>query len=139
MVVQTSKSRSGSFRQKTNKSLKPTQTPATPGGSLTTEFIQILHHNASLASPALNLLELFLCLWECYVVKYAEKIRLQEEQRQLRQSNEWLASENNFLLQRCNEQALMLWARERAAYALHNGVISVLYASDRRAYWIDRP
>lgn len=77
-------------------------------------------------------------MWECYVVKYAEKIRLEEEQRQLRQSNEWLASENDLLLQRCNEQALVLWARGRAAHALHNGVVSVLHASDRRAYWIDR-
>ena len=138
MVVQTSKSRSDSFRQKTNNFLNFTQTPASPVGHLTTEFMQILRHDTSLAAPVLNMLELFLCMWECYVVKYAEKIRLEEEQRQLQQSNEWLASENELLLQRYNEQALVLWARGRAAHALHSGVISVLHASDRRAYWIDR-
>lgn len=63
----------------------------------------ILRYNAALAMPALNLLDLFFCLWDCYVVKSAEKIELDEEQHQLRDSNEWLEGENDLLVQCCNE------------------------------------
>jgi hypothetical protein len=34
------------------------------------------------ATPVLKLLDLYFCLWECYVAKSARKIRLEEEQRQ---------------------------------------------------------
>ncbi|KAJ5871106.1 uncharacterized protein N7529_003459, partial [Penicillium soppii] len=52
---------------------------------------------------------------ECYVVKSAEKIRLEKEQRQLQESNEWLASDSEILLQLCDKQALILWDQKRAA------------------------
>lgn len=50
-------------------------------GSLTAEFIKLLHYNDALATPSLKLLDLYFCLWECYIVKPAEKIRLEKEQR----------------------------------------------------------
>jgi hypothetical protein len=71
--------------------------------------MKVLHHSHTLATPALKLLDLYFCLWECYVVKSAEKIRFEEEQRQLQDLNEWLASDSDILLQLCDEQALMLW------------------------------
>jgi hypothetical protein len=70
--------------------------------------MKLLHYNDALATPSLKLLDLYFRLWECYVVKSAEKIRLEEEQRQLQESNEWLASDSDILLQLCNEQALIL-------------------------------
>jgi hypothetical protein len=104
--------------------------------------MKLLRYNDSLAEPALNLLDLLdlhFCLWECYVVKSAEKIRLEEEQRQLQESNEWLASDSEILLQLCDEQALILWDQKRAAQALCNSVVSALQASNTQAWHADRP
>ncbi|KAK9847703.1 hypothetical protein MYU51_018319 [Penicillium brevicompactum] len=74
-------------------------------GSLTTEFVKLLNYNDTLATPALKLLNLYFYLWEYYVVKSAEKIRLEEEQRQLQESNDWLASDSDILLQLYNKQS----------------------------------
>jgi hypothetical protein len=101
--------------------------------------MKLLHYNDALATPALKLLDLYFCIWECYVVKSAEKIRLEEEQRRLQESNEWLVSDSDILLQLCNEQALILWDRKRAVRALCNGVVSALQASDTQAYYDERP
>jgi hypothetical protein len=101
--------------------------------------MKLLHYNDALATPALKLLDLYFCLWECYVVKSAEKIRLEEEQRQLQESNEWLASNSDILLQLCDEQELILWDRKRAAQALCNGVVSALQATDPKAFHVDGP
>ncbi|KZN87718.1 hypothetical protein EN45_062790 [Penicillium chrysogenum] len=49
-------------------------------GTLTAEFMKLVNLNDSLATPVLKLLDLYFCLWECYVVKSAQKVRLQEEQ-----------------------------------------------------------
>ncbi|KAK4867812.1 hypothetical protein LT330_007471 [Penicillium expansum] len=43
-------------------------------GSLAAEFMKPLNYNDALATPALKMLDLYFCLWECYVVKSAEKI-----------------------------------------------------------------
>ncbi|KAJ5811821.1 hypothetical protein N7474_008122 [Penicillium riverlandense] len=89
------------------------------------------------AIPALNLLDLYLCLWECYVIKSAKKIRFEEEQRQLQDSNEWLICDNDLFPQCCNEQAQVLWDRRRAVHALHDDVATLLKASERRTtIWI---
>ncbi|CAG8881954.1 unnamed protein product [Penicillium nalgiovense] len=108
-------------------------------GTLTAEFIKVVHLNDSLATPVLKLLDLYFCLWQCYVVKSAEKIRLEEEQRQLQASNVLLASDSDILLQLCNVQASVLWERKRAVQALCNGVVSALEASDLQAYSVDEP
>ena len=47
-----------------------------------------------------------------------KETRLEDEQQQLQESNEWLASEGYDLLQLCNEQAGVLWDRKRAVQAL---------------------
>ncbi|KAI3283422.1 hypothetical protein DTO002I6_9578 [Penicillium roqueforti] len=62
--------------------IEPEVLVRTPG-SLTAEFMKLLYHNDALATLALKLLDLYFCLWECYVVKSAEEIRLEDEQRQL--------------------------------------------------------
>ncbi|CAG8021435.1 unnamed protein product [Penicillium salamii] len=119
----------------TNKAEVPVRTR----GSLTAEFMKLINYNDALATPALKLLDLYFCLWECYVVKSAEKIRLEEEQRQLQESNEWIARDTEILLQLCDEQALILWDQKRAVQALCNGVVSSLQASDTQAYHVDGP
>jgi hypothetical protein len=101
--------------------------------------VKFLNYNDALATPALKLIDLYFCLWECYVVKSAEKIRLEDEQRQLQVSNEWLASDGDILLQPCDEQALILWDQKQAVQALCNGVVSALQASDTQVYYDDRP
>ncbi|CAG7956450.1 unnamed protein product [Penicillium olsonii] len=113
----------------------PVHTP----GSLAAEFMKLINYNDALATPALKLLDLYFCLWECYVVKSVEKIRLEEEQRQLQESNEWIARDSEILLQLCDEQALILWDQKRAVQALCNGVFSSLQASDTQAYHVDGP
>ena len=138
-IVQQSKPRSDSSRQRANEANNLIKTPVTPAGLLTAQLTQIIRDHTILAIPALNLLDLYLCMWECYVIKSAEKIRLEEEQRQLQESNKWLICDNDLLRQRCNEQALVLWDRRRAIHALRDDIILVLQASDRRAHRIDRP
>ncbi|CAG8074845.1 unnamed protein product [Penicillium salamii] len=125
-------------QQSSNPATMEVEVPVRTPGSLTAEFMKLLHYNDNLATPALQLLDLYFCLWECYVVKSAEKIRLEEEQRQLQESNEWLASNSDILLQLCDEQALILWDRKRAVRALCNGVVSALQASNTQAYHVDR-
>jgi hypothetical protein len=101
--------------------------------------MKLINYNDALVTPALKLLDLYFPLWECYVVKSAKKIRLEDEQRQLQGLNKWLSSDSDILLQLCNEQALILWDRKQAVRALYNGVVSSLEASDTRAYHVDRP
>jgi hypothetical protein len=108
-------------------------------GTLTAEFTKVVDLNDSLAIPVLRLLDLYFCLWGCYVLKSAQKIRLEEEQRQLQASNDLLASDSDILLQLCNVQASILWDRKRAVQALCNGVVSALEASDLQAYSVDEP
>ncbi|CAG8571124.1 unnamed protein product [Penicillium salamii] len=110
--------------------------PVRTRGTLTAEFMKVVHLNDSLATPVLKLLDLYFCLWQCYVVKSAQKIRL-EEQRQLQASNEWLESDSDILLQLCNLQASILWDRKRAVQVLCDGVASALEASDLQAYSVD--
>jgi hypothetical protein len=109
------------------------QGPAIPA-SLTTEFEYILHHHISLAAPIVNLLDVYLRLWKCYIVDSALKIQLGEEQGQLQRSIEWLTTECDALLQCCNDQALELFGRGQAVAALNDGIIEVLKASEKRAY-----
>ncbi|KAI1829247.1 hypothetical protein DTO027I6_9987 [Penicillium roqueforti] len=113
--------------------------PVRTRGTLTAEFMKVVHLNGSLATPVLKLLDLYFCLWDCYVVKSAQKIRLEEEQRQLQASNERLESDSDILLQLCNVQASVLWDRKRAVQSLCDGVASALEASDLQAYSVDEP
>ena len=53
-------------------------------------------------------------------------MRLEDEQRQLLESSEWLASDSDILLQLCDEQAMVLRDRKLAVQALCNGVVSAL-------------
>ncbi|KAJ5382088.1 uncharacterized protein N7496_004516 [Penicillium cataractarum] len=126
-------------QQSSNGTINVLEVPVRTPGSLTAEFMKLLHHNDALATPALNLLDLYFFLWECYVVKSAEKIRLEDEQRQLQGLNEGLASDSDILLQLCDEQALILWDRKRAVQALCNGVVSALQASDHKAFHVNGP
>ncbi|CAG7950267.1 unnamed protein product [Penicillium salamii] len=113
------------------------EVPVRTRRSLAAEFMKLLHYNDALATPALKLLDLYFCLWECYVVKSAEKIRLEEEQRQLQESNEWLASDSEILLQLCHEQKLILSDRKQTVRALCNGVVSALQSNNTQAYHVD--
>ncbi|CAG7998180.1 unnamed protein product [Penicillium nalgiovense] len=104
--------------------------------SLTCDLAEILQEKPSLASSAVELLDLYLCLWECYMIKSAGKIRLEEERRFLQSSNEWLVKENEKLHQCCNNQELLLWDRRQAFVSVHQGVLATLQNSDRRFHQI---
>jgi hypothetical protein len=111
------------------------QGPAT-SASLTTEFEYILRHHISLAAPIASLLDLYLCLWNCYVFDSALKIQLGEEQGRLQRSIEWLTTECDALLQCCNDQALELFGSRQAVAALNDGIVEILKASKKRTYRI---
>ncbi|CAG8089022.1 unnamed protein product [Penicillium nalgiovense] len=123
-------------QQSSNGTIIEPKIPLTRG-SLTAEFMKLLRYNDTLATPALKLLDLYFCLWECYLLKSAEKMRIENEQRQLQELNEWLASDSDILLQLCEEQELVLWDRKQAVQALCNGVVSALEATDPQAYHVD--
>ncbi|CAG8173107.1 unnamed protein product [Penicillium nalgiovense] len=83
--------------------------PAGAACSLTSNMSQMLQSHPYLKSSfAVDLLDLYLCLWECYTIKSADKIRLEEERRFLQDSNKWLVRENEKLQQYCNHQELLL-------------------------------
>ncbi|KAJ5742324.1 hypothetical protein N7533_011733 [Penicillium manginii] len=96
----------------------------------TTELKQILRRNGDLALPALRLLDLYLCLWESYVVKSAESIRLEDERRHICELNESLEDETDILLQYCNRQAVELESRKRTVNAFHANAMSALQNID---------
>lgn len=100
--------------------------------SLTSDLTQILQKKPALASSAIDLLDLYLCLWECYMIKSAGKIRLEEERRFLQGSNEWLVGENEKLQECCDNQELLLWDRRQAFDSIHQGILGTLQNSDRR-------
>ncbi|CAP87190.1 hypothetical protein PCH_Pc24g02820 [Penicillium rubens Wisconsin 54-1255] len=85
-------------------------------GTLTAEFMKLVNLNDSLATPVLKLLDLYFCLWECYVVKSAQK---QYPSTAL----QWTS--------------FSIMGRKRAVQALCNGVVSALEASDLQAYSVD--
>ncbi|KAJ5460981.1 uncharacterized protein N7458_002533 [Penicillium daleae] len=99
--------------------------------SLTGELRLMVHKNASLARTAIELLDLYLCLWECYVTRSAAMIRLEEERRLLQSSNDWLARENGRLHEACTNQALLLWDRRQTLDSIQQGVFEILQSSDR--------
>jgi hypothetical protein len=43
------------------------------------------------------LFQAYFGLWECYTIKSAGKIRLEEERRFLQDSNKWLVRENSLI------------------------------------------
>lgn len=91
----------------------------------------MVHKNASLARTAIELLDLYLCLWECYVTRSAAMIRLEGERRLLQSSNDWLARENGRLHEACTNQALLLWDRRQTLDSIQQGVFEILQSSDR--------
>jgi hypothetical protein len=106
-------------------------------GTLTAEFIKVVNFNDSLATVTLKLLDLYFTLWDCYIIKSAEKMRLENEQKQLLEANEWLASDNDILLQLCNEQGMVSCDRKLAVQALCSDVFPALQASDPQADHVD--
>jgi hypothetical protein len=123
------------------KKKRPTnseQIPARTRGILAAESMKVVNFNDSLATPTLKLLDFYFSLWECYIVKSAQKIRL-EKQRQLQASNDLLASDSDIRLELCNVQASILCDRKRAVQALCNGVVSALEASGLQVYSVDEP
>ncbi|KAJ5240489.1 uncharacterized protein N7469_002080 [Penicillium citrinum] len=95
-------------------------------GSLTAEAQHILYRYSTIARSALNMLDLFLCPWKCYVVKSAEQIPLEDEYIALLQSKKLLKCEIKLLQQRCEEQVLLLWHRRQTAHAIQDAVLAVL-------------
>jgi hypothetical protein len=93
-----------------------------------------LRHHNSLAAPIVSFLDLYLRLWKCYVVDSALKIQLEDEQRHLQMSIEWLTTECDVLRQCCNDQALELFGRRQAVAALNDGILEVLKASEKHVY-----
>ena len=106
-------------------------TATTMASSLTNEMTQILHKAPLLASSATEFLDLYLCLWECYVVDSARKIRLEDEHRSLQESNDWLLGQTKQLRHICNDQELLLWDRRQAFYDVQQGVLEVLQRGER--------
>ncbi|CAG8134437.1 unnamed protein product [Penicillium nalgiovense] len=117
------------------KRASPVETKTIPAGaacSLTSNMSQMLQSHPYLKSSfAVDLLDLYLCLWECYTIKSADKIRLEEERRFLQDSNKWLVRENEKLQQYCNHQELLLWDHRQAFVSVHQGVLGTLQNSDR--------
>lgn len=104
--------------------------------SLTDEVKQVLHQLPPLASSALELLDLYLLLWECYVTHSACKIRLEEEHRQLQDSNAALSKSNKLLHQTSVDRELLLWDRHQVFDSVQRGILNVLQSSERQPCYV---
>ena len=94
--------------------------------SLMEEIKRILDENPPLTSATMEFFDLYLFLWESYVIDSARKIRLEEEQRRLQAENGWLIHANNRLYQACADQELVLWDRQEAFDSVQDAVVRVL-------------
>jgi hypothetical protein len=83
---------------------------------------------------ALSMLDLYLCLWEFYVIDSAQRIRLEDEHRLLQDSKDWLLRQNEQLVKNCNCQALLLWDRQQAFRNMHEGLAAIIRGSERSPY-----
>ncbi|KAI2787053.1 hypothetical protein POX_f07408 [Penicillium oxalicum] len=104
--------------------------------SLIEEMKRILDENPRLASTTIEFLDLYLFLWESYVIDSAHKIRLEEEQQRLQAENAWLIHANNRLYQACTDRELVLWDRQEAFDSVQEAVVKVL--KSLRVPWITR-
>ncbi|KAJ6004701.1 hypothetical protein N7540_013070 [Penicillium herquei] len=108
-------------------------------GPLGSEIRDFLDNTRDQTNSALKLLQCYLDMWEFYVIRSAEMIRLKEEHQQLQESNDCLIGECDTLLQCSKEQGLVLQDRRQAVRALQNGVISALHASEPQPFPIYGP
>ncbi|KAJ6033837.1 hypothetical protein N7444_011608 [Penicillium canescens] len=102
----------------------------TEAHSLRNEIDQLLRADPALASQAIHLVELYQCLWDCYVMEYASKVRVEEERRVLQDSNARLVGENGHLQQVCNFQQSLLWKQHRNFCSVHQGILRILQSCD---------
>ncbi|KAI2787059.1 hypothetical protein POX_f07414 [Penicillium oxalicum] len=108
-----------------------TRIKAAPRGmklSLVEEMKPLLDENPPFASSTMEFLDLYLLLWESYVIDSARKIRLEEEQRRLQAENAWLIHANNRLFQACTDRELILWDRQEAFDSVQEAMVQVLEA-----------
>ncbi|KAJ6016586.1 hypothetical protein N7540_011177 [Penicillium herquei] len=110
------------------------ETPSAPPGLLKSQIHELLDFDTDLAHSSLKLLDCYLSMWDCYVVKSAEIIQLEKQNGRLQKLNESLAGECDAFLQGLKEQSLVLHDRRQAVRALQNGVIATLHASDPQPF-----
>ncbi|KAJ5157220.1 uncharacterized protein N7482_008320 [Penicillium canariense] len=127
----TSGTSGGQHAKTPSASKKPMEVAAATAHSLTDEMRQIICKIPHYASTAIGLLDLYLCLWECYVIHSAHRIRLEEEHRLLHKFTTWLESEDQQRRQVCDNRETLLWDRRQAYLAVHQGVLEVLQSSER--------
>ncbi|KAJ6004585.1 hypothetical protein N7540_012954 [Penicillium herquei] len=108
-------------------------------GPLGSEIRDFLDNSRDRTSSALKLLHCYLDMWEFYVIRSAEMVRLKDEHRRLQELNDCLVGECDTLLQCSKEQSVVLQDRRQAVRALQNGVISALHASDPQPFPIFGP
>ncbi|KAJ6003815.1 hypothetical protein N7540_013261 [Penicillium herquei] len=98
-------------------------------GPLGSEIRDFLDNSRDRTSPALKLLHCYLDMWEFYVIRSAEMVRLKDEHRRLQELNDCLVGE----AERGTAGSKTSCAR------LQNGVISALHASDPQPFPIFGP
>ena len=82
-----------------------------------------------LVPAAMDLLDLYFCLWDSYVLNSARKIQLEKDYRLIFHSNAQLVDGNRMLKQVCDEQELLLWDRQQAFLGMNQGMLDALHSS----------
>ncbi|KAJ5288022.1 hypothetical protein N7478_003708 [Penicillium angulare] len=94
-----------------------------PIGALTVQIRQLLELDGPLAAQGLSLLDLYLAMWECYIVKSAQDVRLADENSKLQSSHDWLVYERGLLTQQLREMELDLEDRRKKATHLQHTLL----------------
>ncbi|KAJ5292065.1 hypothetical protein N7478_001316 [Penicillium angulare] len=94
-----------------------------PIGALTVQIRQLLELDGSIAAHGLSLLDLYLAMWECYIVKSAQDVHLADENSKLQISHEWLIYERDLLKQQLREMELNLEDRRKKATHLQHTLL----------------
>ncbi|KAJ5267925.1 hypothetical protein N7478_010733 [Penicillium angulare] len=97
-----------------------------PVGALTVQIRQLLELDGPLAAQGLNLLGFYLAMWECYIVKSAQGLRLVNENSKLQASYDWLVYERDLLTQQLREMELILEDRRKKAIHLQHMMLDCM-------------
>ncbi|KAJ5593497.1 hypothetical protein N7537_010401 [Penicillium hordei] len=105
----------------------PQMTQMTQGvnSALTNEIKLLIGKCPALVPQAIWLVDVYQCLWEAYLKAYAKVKVAGEEQRLLRNSNNWLEETNESLRRICTDREASLCDSLQAFQSVRQGILNI--------------
>ena len=87
---------------------------------------QLLELEEPTAAQGLNILDFYLAMWECYIMKSAQVVHLEDENRKLQSAHAWLICELDLLKQQFRETELILDDRKKKATSMQQMLLKIM-------------